>query len=101
MHGRFWLLAPLLAALWSGVAFADDRADILASCAENLRLPAAGCNCIADKAMSEFDDEEFAFFMAIIRDDRDAQMAAMHGMTPEEMTSIGERMNDMPAECAG
>ena len=101
MVGRVWLLAAPFAAFVSAAAFADDRADILASCAANIGLPPAGCDCIADKAMSEFSEAEFAFFMAVIRDDRDAQTAAARGMTPEEMTSIGERMNDMPAECAG
>ena len=101
MVRRVWMLVALVAVFFSAAAHADDRADILASCAVNIGLSAAGCNCIADKAMSEFSEAEFAFFMAVIRDDRDAQTAAAQGMTPDEMTSIGERMNDMPAECAG
>ncbi len=99
MYRMIW--SAILGLGLCGVALADDRADILASCAVNLGLSAAGCNCVADKAMNEFNEQEFAFFMAVIKDDRDAQMAAMQGMTPEEMTSIGERMNEMPAACAG
>ena len=101
MVRRAWLPMALFAVFFIATAHADDRAEILASCAVNIGLPPAGCDCIADKAMSEFSEAEFAFFMAVIRDDRDAQTAAARGMTPEEMTSIGERMNDMPAECAG
>lgn len=101
MNARMGLLATVLAIGLSGTAFAGDRDDILASCAANLGLSAAGCNCVADTAMNEFNEQEFAFFMAVIRDDRDAQMAAMGQMTPEEMTSVGERMNEIPGKCAG
>ena len=101
MRGITGLVASIPIALSSAAAFADDRDDILASCAVNIGLPPTGCECIADKAMSEFDENEFAFFMAVVNGDRDAQTAAAMNLTPQQMLTIGDRMNDMPGECAG
>lgn len=95
------LAAGAILALAGGAAFADDRGDIIASCAANLGLPPAGCECIADKATSDFNPREFAFFIAVIKGDQAAQATAMQELTPEEAVGIGERMNAMPAECTG
>ncbi len=101
MRRTIGLLATLVIALSAGAANGDDRDIIVASCAQNLGLPAAGCDCVADKAMSEFSESEFAFFMAVIQGDRAAQATAQGNLTVEEAMHIGDRMNQMPVECAG
>lgn len=84
-----------------GAAHADDRDTIIASCGNTLKLPGGGCDCIADKATSEFKDQEFAFFMAVITDDKAAQAELRGAMTVEQLTHVAMRMTKMPAECAG
>lgn len=93
--------ATMALAALSGAAIADDREVIMASCAENLGLSTAGCECVADKAMNEFSEAEFAFFMAVIKNDRAAQTEAATDMSREQKVHIGSRMNDLPGECAG
>jgi len=84
-----------------GVALADDRDVILASCAQTLGLSPSGCGCIADKATSEFNDKEFVFFMAMVSGDKGAQASTQGALTMEEQVHVGSRMTAMPGECAG
>ncbi len=101
MRGRMGLSAAAALMLWGGLALADDRDTIVASCGQNLNLPPDGCDCIADKALSEFNENEFAFVMAVISGDQGAQASAQAALTVDEQTHVATRMTAMPAECAG
>jgi hypothetical protein len=100
MHRIVGAAIGLGLAVWGAVALADDRGTIVASCGQTLNLPAGACDCIADKAMSEFNEAEFAFFMAVITSDSGAQTKLRGDMTVNELTHVGMRMGQMPGECA-
>lgn len=87
-------------AIFGAAAYADDRDTIVSSCGQTLNLPAGACDCIADKAMTEFNDAEFAFFLAAITGDGAAQARLRGEMSVNELTHVGMRMVNMPAECA-
>ena len=101
MRGTTGLLAAMIVAVSAGVTAADDRDVIKASCAQTLGLSPSGCECIADKATSEFNDKEFAFFMTAIAADQAARAAAQAQLTIQEQTHVASRMMAMPGECGG
>lgn len=95
------LALAVACALAAPMSLADDRDTIIASCGAKLNLSAGGCDCIADKAVDEFNENEFAFFLAVIAADKAAQAIAQGKLSIAEQTHVGSRMMQMPAECAG
>lgn len=97
---RKYLLAAVALALVPSGALAD-RATVLKSCDAQLKLAQEICGCIADKAASEFNEKQYAFFLAVITQDKAAQAQLQGGMTVNELTQVGMRMSQMPGECRG
>jgi hypothetical protein len=95
------LVAGLPFLLAGGLALANDREKIVASCLANLNLPTGGCDCIADKAVSDFNEREFAFFVAVISGTGNAQAMTQSAVSVQEATRVATRMTKMPTECAG
>jgi hypothetical protein len=80
---------------------AADRATVLKSCDAQLNLAEKICGCIADKAAAEFNEKQYAFFLAVITQDKAAQAQLQSQMNSNELVQVGLRMGQMPAECAG
>ncbi len=101
MH-RGLALAAGIALLSAGAALASDRDTIVASCETRLKAPARTCECMADKAITEFNARELAFFSAIMaKGVAGAMSAAPSGVTNDEMTHVANRVSLLPAECVG
>ncbi len=79
---------------------AGDRDAIIKSCHAELKMSAKGCECIADKVEAEFNEAQQAFFMGIITRDQAAMAAAQKNLTPNDMTVISGKMEQLPKVCA-
>jgi len=95
------VLSFAVAAMFAIPASAAERDTVIASCKVQLNLAPKGCECIADKAKTEFNEKQHAFFLAVITQDKAAQARWRGDLTVNELTQVGMRMGQMPGECAG
>jgi hypothetical protein len=99
---RLAMLLALTATLAPGLAFAapEHLATIEAECGTQLKLSAAGCACLRDKAAA-LNDGQQAFIASVVSKDKATQKDLTQGMTVQELTQAGMFMTNAPAQCAG
>ncbi|HLF22893.1 MAG TPA: hypothetical protein VI565_03150 [Burkholderiales bacterium] len=96
----FVILASALLALTGPALAAPEHLNTIErECATQLRLPAAACVCMRDRA-GRLKDGQQAFVAAVVVKDRAAQARIRGNLTIDELTEAGMFMTSAPAQCA-
>ena len=98
MLNKLFMAAALVLALPIGTALSGEMADAAYdSCTTATNMPEPICTCIAEGVETELNDNEQAFFVAMISG---GDASSVPGITGEEMTNVATFMRDKPAACA-
>lgn len=99
----FALVAATAAVLFSPQAPLADAADIetlRVECGTQLNLGTAGCNCIADTAADQLNDNQQALVAAMVTQNQPRADEVRGQMTLQEITQSAEFMVTAPQLCA-
>jgi hypothetical protein len=98
-------VGAIAAALVLGVALpaaaAPEHLETISRvCSARLKMTAAGCECIANKAATELNDLQQTFVAAIVTKNDAEATSARNAMTNEELTEAGTFVTSAPRQCA-
>lgn len=95
-------LIGLGASLTPVAARADvpDAAAIEARCNQSLNLPAEICACMGAKSVSDLNDGERTFLLAMMQEDTGAADALRPTMPPGEIINAATFLRTSPVDCA-
>jgi hypothetical protein len=95
----FCAALALACTAWS--AHADSTAAIKAECAKQLKLPPAGCACIATKADEELSEAQQFLLIATVTENTADRPEGLRELTPEEVEEVFGFLGSAPSACAG